>query len=118
MQDFRKLEVWKKSMTLAKLLYQLADSLPSKEKFGLSSQITRAAVSIPSNIAEGCSRSGAKEFKRFLEIALGSAYELETQLLLIQALFNKNDTALTATLKDVKEVQKMLHALILKVRKA
>ena len=84
MNNFKKLDVWRKSISLVKRVYSLADLLSSKERFGLYSQITRSAVSIPSNIAEGTAKSTSKEFKRYLEIALGSAYELETQLILIQ----------------------------------
>ena len=69
-------------------IYKLSNKLPKEEKYGLKSQITRAAISIPSNIAEGSSRSSDKDFKRFLEISLGSAFELETQLLIIQKLLN------------------------------
>lgn len=83
MRDFRKLEIWKNGIELVKQVYQLSNKLPSEEKYGLRSQITRAAVSIPSNIAEGCSRNSEVEFKRFLEIAIGSLFELETQLIII-----------------------------------
>lgn len=83
MRNFKNLTVWQKGMNLVKEVYFLGKYLPNNEKFGLYSQMTRAAVSIPSNIAEGCGRQSDKEFKRFLEIALGSAYELETQLLLV-----------------------------------
>jgi len=82
MRNFRDLKVWTESMDIAKSVYSILNSLPEFEKFGLCSQISRAAVSIPSNIAEGCGKSSNKEFKRYLEIALGSSYELETQLIL------------------------------------
>ena len=71
MRDFRKLEIWKNGIELIKQVYQLSSILPSEKKFGLRSQITRAAVSVPSNIAEGCSRNSEVEFKRFLEISIG-----------------------------------------------
>jgi len=71
MRDFRKLEIWENGIELVKQVYQLSSILPSEEKFGLRSQITRAAVSVPSNIAEGCSRNSEVEFKRFLEISIG-----------------------------------------------
>lgn len=80
MRDFRKLEVWQLGMELVTLVYQEIKLLPNEEKFGLKSQIGRSAVSMPSNIAEGCSRSSNKELSRFLEISLGSSFELETQL--------------------------------------
>lgn len=86
MRDFRKLEIWKIGIELVKQIYPLSDKLPSEEKFGLRSQLTRAAVSIPSNIAEGCSRNSEIEFKRFLEIAMGSLFEVQTQLIIANEL--------------------------------
>ena len=87
MRNFRELNIWKDSLLLAREIYKLTKGLPTEEKFGLVSQINRAAVSIPSNTAEGCSRSSDKDFKRFLELALGSAYELETQLILMNDVY-------------------------------
>lgn len=78
--SFRKLIVWQKAVTLAARVYQLTARFPKDEKYGLSSQMQRAAVSIGSNIAEGSGRAGKKEFYHFLQIAQGSACELETQL--------------------------------------
>ena len=66
--------------SLVKKIYAITESFPNNEKFGLVSQITRCATSIPSNIAEGCSRSSQKDFSRFLQISLGSSFELETQI--------------------------------------
>ena len=80
------LEAWKLSMSFVVKIYNLATSMPDYERYGLSSQICRAAVSIPSNIAEGCGRNSDKDTVRFLDIALGSCAELETQLLLLEAL--------------------------------
>ncbi len=82
LRNFRDLEVWKNGVDLIKNIYQVLEIFPNSEKFGLSSQIARCAVSIPSNIAEGSARESQKEFSRFLQISLGSSYELETQLLL------------------------------------
>ena len=82
MRNFRNLNIWKEGIEIVKEIYKLSQKLPSEEKFGLRSQITRAAVSIPSNIAEGCSRRTAKDFARFLDSALGSSFELETQIML------------------------------------
>ncbi len=87
--NFRELNVWKKSMSLVFETYKLTRELPDVEKFGLVSQINRCAVSIPSNIAEGTSRITDKEITRFMNIAMGSAYELETQLMLITKLYPK-----------------------------
>jgi four helix bundle protein len=77
--DHKDLDVWKKSMNLVVLIYDITSKFPSDERFGLTSQMRRAAVSIPSNIAEGAARKGDKEFIQFLMIALGSLSELETQ---------------------------------------
>ena len=82
MHNFKELDVWKKSRILVKDIYLLLANFPDVEKFGIISQMKRAVVSIPSNIAEGSGRSSDKEFVRFLDIALGSAFELETQLYL------------------------------------
>lgn len=79
-KSHKDLKVWRESMDLVILIYDLTEQFPSKEAFGLTSQLRRASVSIPSNIAEGAGRKGENEFKRFLYIALGSLSELETQL--------------------------------------
>ena len=80
------LEAWKLSMDLVIKIYKITKSFPENEKFALTSQICRAAISIPSNLAEGCGRGSDKDTLRFLDIALGSSAELETQLLIAQAL--------------------------------
>jgi four helix bundle protein len=82
MRNFRDFEIWKLGVDLAVSAYRITSKLPKEEEYGLKSQIKRASVSIPSNIAEGCSRSSEKEFRRFLEISLGSSFEVETDLLL------------------------------------
>jgi len=116
MRDFRKLEIWKNGIELVKQVYQLSDELPSEEKFGLRSQITRAVVSIPSNIAESCSRNSDIEFKRFLEIAIGSLFEVETQLVIAQELnfitVNKLETIFTLIQKEAR----MINSLINKIK--
>jgi len=80
MHRYEDLQFWKKSKRLSVEIYQITQRFPKSELFGLTSQMRRCSVSIPSNIAEGSSRSSKKDFRRFLEIAMGSAYELETQL--------------------------------------
>ena len=80
--NFRQLNIWKDAVNLAKEIYQLTQSLPSEHKFGISNQMFRAAVSISSNIAEGSAKASQKEFAYFLSTSLGSAYELETQLVI------------------------------------
>ncbi len=79
MFNFEKLDVWHKSIALADTVYSLTKSFPPDERFGLTNQMRRAAVSISSNIAEGCSRNSKTDFKRFIEIATGSVFELVSQ---------------------------------------
>lgn len=86
MHRFKELEIWKRSQEVCITVYSITQNFPNSEMFGLQSQIRRSAVSIPSNIAEGTSRNSNKEFSRFLEISLGSAYELETQLIIANRL--------------------------------
>ena len=81
MKNYKELLVWQRGMTIVQATYEIARQLPREETYGLRSQMTRAAVSIPSNIAEGSSRTSELEYKRFLEIALGSCFELDTQLI-------------------------------------
>jgi len=81
MKNFRDLKVWEKSHKVALRVYELTTSFPKEEVYGLVTQMRRSASSIPTNIAEGCGKSSNKDFKRYLEIALGSSYELETQLI-------------------------------------
>ncbi|WP_289055850.1 four helix bundle protein [Carboxylicivirga marina] len=111
MHNFRELKVWQKARHLVKDIYLLAKDLPEEEKFGLISQMRRASVSIPSNIAEGTGRRTDKEFGRFLDIAIGSAYELETQLMLCFDLdFITDDTFNELEIK-VQEIERMVSAL-------
>lgn len=84
--DYKELEVWKESKELVKLIYKITESFPSTEQFGLTNQLRRSAVSIPSNIAEGVGRNHTKDTLQFLFIARGSIYELETQLILAHEL--------------------------------
>ena len=96
MRNFRLLDCWKLGMDIVKRTYQLIDKLPATENYGLRSQISRAVISMPSKIAEGCSRSSNKEMSRFFEIAIGSAFEVETQLIAAQSIgyFNENDISM------------------------
>jgi four helix bundle protein len=79
MFNFEKLDVWRKSITLADSIYVLTKSFPADERFGLTNQMRRAAVSVSSNIAEGCSRGSKPDFRRFIELSTGSAFELVSQ---------------------------------------
>lgn len=82
MEDYKELRVWQLSIELAKLVYEIADLFPEKEKYGLRSQLTRAVVSVASNIAEGSRRQSTKDLLNFLSISLGSLAEVETQLII------------------------------------
>jgi four helix bundle protein len=86
--NFREIKIWQEALLMVKEVYLFSSKLPKEEKYGITSQINRSAVSIPSNIAEGSGRTTNKEFVRFLEIAISSSYELETQLILAEELFD------------------------------
>jgi len=107
MHKVEDLKIWNKSIELAKSVYQLVTELPSDEKFGLNSQIKRCSISIPSNIAEGAGRNSNKEFKYFLSIANGSAYELQTQLILAAELNLINKDKVQPVMNTCIEIQKM-----------
>jgi four helix bundle protein len=99
-------------MEIVKKTYSLSKLLPAEERFGLASQITRAAVSIPSNIAEGSSRTSDKDMNRFAQIALGSAFELETQLLIIRDLKFANPVIVNDVMEDLQKEQRMINSFI------
>ena len=110
-QNYKDLLVWQKGITLAKSIYQLTKNFPSEEKFGLTSQMRRAAVSIPSNLAEGQARHTSGEFVQFISHAEGSAAELDTQLILAVELgFAKKATAIPIY-ELIDEIRRMLNAL-------
>lgn len=112
MRNFRNYKVWQHGMELSVKIYDLSKQLPKRETYSLAQQLQRASISIPSNVAEGCSRSGEKDFRRFIEIALGSAYEVETQLLLAQQLYSLDDsTKYSETITLLNLVQSELNAL-------
>ena len=118
MKDFKKLNVWQKSIELVTLVYKISKNFPNEEKYGLTSQVTRSAVSIPSNIAEGSSRFSERDYFRFLEIALGSAFELETQLIIVEKLEIVNSTEISGLIDHTKTVQKMLSGLMGKMKRS
>ena len=107
MNKLEDLKIWKKSIELAKSVYLLVSELPSDEKYGLNSQIKRCSVSIPSNIAEGAGRNSNKEFKYFLSVANGSAYELQTQLILLVELDLITKEKVNPVIDVCIEIQKM-----------
>lgn len=114
--DYEDLIVWQKSMSLVEEVYKLVKFLPKEETFGLASQMRRAAVSIPSNIAEGQSRHTTKEFLNFLSIANGSKSELKTQLQICVRLGYLTDENTQVAMELCDEVNKMIHALTKKLQ--
>ena len=103
--NFRELKIWQESMKIVKSVYSLTSNLPSDERFGLVSQINRCSISIPSNIAEGSGRTSDKEFIHFLNISISSSFELETQLILANDLFNTDSEEI---IEKINELQKMI----------
>ncbi|CAM3352868.1 four helix bundle protein [Aequorivita lipolytica] len=116
MRNYRELEIWKNGITIVEKIYEISAKLPVDERFGLKSQITRASISIPSNIAEGCSRNSEMEFKRFLEIAIGSLFEVETQLTICERLGFLNGDDFKDTLILLNKEAKMINSLISKIK--
>jgi four helix bundle protein len=114
-KNFKELIVWQKAMDVAELVYGLEKELPRKEVYSLCSQLTRSAVSIPSNIAEGQARRSSKEFVQYLSVARGSAAELETQLLLSVRIGYLDSSDVIETQNILNEVVRMLNALIAKL---
>lgn len=116
MKDFKSLKVWEKAHLLTLAVYKVVRNFPSHELYGLTSQIRRSCVSIPANIAEGCGRNGDAEFARFLQIAMGSACELEYHLMLVhdlQFLAAADHSQLTG---EVVEIKRMLASFIQKLK--
>ena len=117
-RSYRDLEVWKRSLALVKDIYEATSQFSPAEKYGLAQQIRRAAVSIPSNIAEGQFRNSSKEFKQFLSIALGSAAELETQLIISKEINYLTFEIMAALLANLEIIMKMLKKLSLSLGKS
>lgn len=117
MQSHKDLTVWQKSMDLVELVYKITNKLPKSEVFGLNSQMQRAAVAIPSNIAEGAKRGHKLEYIQFLRVANGLAAELETQLILAERLYPEEKNNIQKTILLLEEILKMLHALIGSLRR-
>jgi len=116
MTSHKDLKVWQKGIELVKSIYEITQSFPSNEQFGLVSQMRRAAVSIPSNIAEGCGRNSDKELIHFLYIALGSASELETQIIISQELSFLQPEKSEQMQSLIFEIIKMISSLIKSIR--
>ena len=112
MKTHRDLKVWSNSINLVTQVYQITNNFPKEELFGLTSQIRRSAVSIPSNIAEGAARTSRKEFHKFLSIASGSASELETQLIISKNLNYLNTENSESLINELITIQKMIQGLM------
>ncbi|MEK7212390.1 MAG: four helix bundle protein [Patescibacteria group bacterium] len=115
MRNFKELTVWNKSIELVVLVYKLTSGFPKSEDFGLTSQMRRAAVSIPSNIAEGHMRTTTKDFKQFLAIARGSCAELETQGIIAHRLGYLSRTDFESLMSEIETVARMSSALYSKL---
>ncbi len=111
MRPHEKLDVWKKAIDFVLIVYEETQSLPKDEKFGLTAQIRRAAVSIPANIAEGAARKSTKEFANFLSIAQGSASEVETELLIAHRLGYLDEAAYRKLRSEVDDIGRMITGL-------
>ncbi|WP_306550331.1 four helix bundle protein [Daejeonella sp.] len=116
MHNFKKLNIWVNAMSLVKDIYLLTSNFPKEEKFGLISQINRCSISIPSNIAEGSSRSSNKEFSHFIKIALGSLFELETQIILSSDFKMINDPDSIIILDKITTLQKMINGFLITLK--
>ena len=116
MRNFKNFQIWERSIILAKDIYELTERFPTNEKYGLSSQIQRATVSIASNIAEGSSRKSEKDFARFLEMAIGSAFEVETQLTIAKEIGYLNDARFIEIQSELIIIQKQISQFITKLR--
>jgi four helix bundle protein len=117
MHKYKELIIWKKAISLVTEIYIVTAAFPDKERFNLISQINRAAVSIPSNIAEGAGRNSDKEFIQFLSIAHASSYELETQLIVSNNLGYLKQENLHKLLESIEELQKMNFSFTTEIKK-
>ena len=108
MHRYKELKVWQKAIDLAVEVYRITEKLPKDERFGLIGQMNRSAVSIPSNIAEGAGRNTDKGFNNFLGVALGSSFELDTQLVISNKLEYVNDQDFQKTEKELEHLQNMI----------
>lgn len=116
LRSYKELTVWKKAMQVVKGIYMLTEKFPKEELYGLVSQMRRAAVAIPSNIAEGYLRNHVKEYVQFLGVAIGSAAELETQLIICKSLPKFRNFDYAESEQQLSEIMKMLYVMIERLR--
>lgn len=109
MHNYKKMKIWNQSISLSTLIYQNTKSFPKEELFGLSNQMRRSAISIPSNIAEGSGRNSDKDFNHFLSIALGSCFELETQIMISRNLSYIDELLFADLSGKIIALQKMIY---------
>jgi four helix bundle protein len=112
MKNYKELNIWKKGIELVKVVYTLTKQFQPEEKFGLTSQLTRAIISIPANIAEGSSRTSEKDYARFIQIALGSAFEVQTYLTIVKEMKWVTNLNIEHIELLLEEEIKMLHGFI------
>jgi len=117
MNRFKNLNIWKRAVVLATEVYKITQRFPDEEKYGLISQLRRCVVSISSNIAEGAVRNTDKDFKRFLSIAYGSSYELETQIIIATNLEFIDELKSEKLCGEINELQKMIYSFSVKIGK-
>jgi len=119
MKFHKDLDVWKKAILMSARMYEILEEFPTEERYGLSSQMKRASVSVASNIAEGAARQSGKEFVHFLFIALGSASELDTQIEISKLIFRKESfiEELDEIQQEMKDISKMIYGLINSVKR-
>jgi four helix bundle protein len=115
MSTFRELLVWQKSMALVTEIYQLTNVFPKEEVYSLTSQIRRSGISIPSNIAEGYGRNGTKDYLRFLNIAIASLFEMQTQIEIAYNLKYINEIQFNKIFEESREVERMMGSFIRKI---
>ena len=116
-RNFRQYRIWKEAVAFATKVYSVTNEMPWFEKKGLCDQLQRAAVSISSNIAEGCARPSDNDFAHFLDVALGSCYEVETQLIIAKNVGYIQENLFNELLNDLKNIEKQVSGLISKVRR-
>ena len=116
MRNFRNYKIYQDAMEIAKMTYTVTGAFPKSEIYALSAQLNRAAVSIASNIAEGASRDSEKDFAHFLEISLGSSFEVETQLVIAKDLGYDKEGLISGLLDKIQRIEKQINQLIRKIR--